>query len=797
MPDKPRKPAGPYGRRLPKAPTRKVFVQFVLSYLVLMMIAIGPLYLVYRTSVDILESEARKSSLNSLAQLRSIVDSRIRDVENIGIEVSLSKRVQNIIYQEGTFTDYQNFLLTEIISQFHNYMVVNAFIDDVSLYLPNVSLVVRSNSVYGSFDWYQSFHESESLPYMEFLQMLKGQHNREYIQLGRAGDQGTEGFSLLFLQSIPFDRNVTPYATLIISLRDNILQANLSAFDWLSDGGAVAILNSSDQVISRAGRVDLPADITHEGLAGRPASFGIDVQGREYMVTHVSSEVTDWTYVFLMPTSVFYEKLDIVRTIFAICLASFLFAGVFLTMYSIRINYSPLRKLVNLFSGLEAGARDLDEDEFRFIESCLQRLLKDRSDFQGKIESQKNAMRNVFVSDLLRGRIESRTVFQERCQEFDIPWDDGMFAVLLIDVSDRSDLFFEGRPVGTPEPLSLARFVLGNLFEEQYSKCGDAVVAELDTLLACILHRSGSDADLSPGDLVRIADECCRIASSGFGIEIHVAVSAQHASFTSLPDAYAEALEVMEYLRQVGEVPVMAYATIRKPADGNLFVNMAEDRKFRSAVEAGDFERAKEILDRICETLAEDPSGVSQISVMRFRMYALTGYILEAIHDLTARYDPSFLCAIDPEERFARCETLVQLQGEMRHILDSVSAYVRAREESKGGSLMDTIATHISQHYMDSNLNVSSLSDTFGLSVPYLSRTFKKRTGVGLLDHIQSIRIQKARELLRKGCLPIKDVAAQVGYDSTISFIRVFKKHVGMSPGRYAKQAGDGREAGR
>ena len=45
--------------------------------------------------------------------------------------------------------------------------------------------------------------------------------------------------------------------------------------------------------------------------------------------------------------------------------------------------------------------------------------------------------------------------------------------------------------------------------------------------------------------------------------------------------------------------------------------------------------------------------------------------------------------------------------------------------------------------------------------------------------------MENAEQLLRDTSLPVADVAASVGYESSEYFIRAFRKHTGMTPGAY------------
>ncbi len=84
------------------------------------------------------------------------------------------------------------------------------------------------------------------------------------------------------------------------------------------------------------------------------------------------------------------------------------------------------------------------------------------------------------------------------------------------------------------------------------------------------------------------------------------------------------------------------------------------------------------------------------------------------------------------------------------------------------------------------NITLDDLSAHVGLSPFYLSRLFRRCTGLPPHAYLKQRRIQKAKEMLRRG-LPIARVAAETGFADQSHLTRHFKQIVGVSPGRFAR----------
>lgn len=95
----------------------------------------------------------------------------------------------------------------------------------------------------------------------------------------------------------------------------------------------------------------------------------------------------------------------------------------------------------------------------------------------------------------------------------------------------------------------------------------------------------------------------------------------------------------------------------------------------------------------------------------------------------------------------------------------------------------------IHQRYGDETLNAEALADACGVTLAYLSKLFKKEVGMGLLEYLQRYRIDCAKkQLAQNPDIRINALCENVGYSNVATFIRVFKKYEGISPGIYRDQ---------
>ncbi|HBG02118.1 MAG TPA: AraC family transcriptional regulator [Firmicutes bacterium] len=84
-------------------------------------------------------------------------------------------------------------------------------------------------------------------------------------------------------------------------------------------------------------------------------------------------------------------------------------------------------------------------------------------------------------------------------------------------------------------------------------------------------------------------------------------------------------------------------------------------------------------------------------------------------------------------------------------------------------------------------LSLGELGERFFVSPAYLSRAFKRVTGLTLVEYLNTVRIKEAQRLLRESDQTVSDVALAVGFSSHTHFGRTFKQMTGLSPIMYRK----------
>lgn len=113
-------------------------------------------------------------------------------------------------------------------------------------------------------------------------------------------------------------------------------------------------------------------------------------------------------------------------------------------------------------------------------------------------------------------------------------------------------------------------------------------------------------------------------------------------------------------------------------------------------------------------------------------------------------------------------------------------------ENDRGGladwqlrKLTDYIASRCD---VDAVPSIAELAEMLGISEGHLRRTFKQSAGCTLAEYLRNARIDRARTLIAQTELPIKTIAARLGFSSQNGFALAFQRTIGETPGAFRKR---------
>lgn len=131
-------------------------------------------------------------------------------------------------------------------------------------------------------------------------------------------------------------------------------------------------------------------------------------------------------------------------------------------------------------------------------------------------------------------------------------------------------------------------------------------------------------------------------------------------------------------------------------------------------------------------------------------------------------------------------ESYLQLKNSQHSIMTDVTVN-QVHSSHEKGSLVDLVKQYISENIGEQRLSREMIANYVFLNPDYLTRLFKKQTGLSISDYLIQQRIEYAKKMLRETNLTITEIALSVGYSNFPHFSTIFKKMTKHNPKEYRK----------
>lgn len=121
------------------------------------------------------------------------------------------------------------------------------------------------------------------------------------------------------------------------------------------------------------------------------------------------------------------------------------------------------------------------------------------------------------------------------------------------------------------------------------------------------------------------------------------------------------------------------------------------------------------------------------------------------------------------------------ISNELYSLLCNISKKNHMNYENKKADCVEAAKNFILSNY-DKNISIADIAKMVHMSVSYFSKIFRQNTGFSPYDYMLTVRLDKAKEMLRQTDNSIESIAYKTGFNSTSNFIYFFRKETGVSP---------------
>ena len=439
--------------------------------------------------------------------------------------------------------------------------------------------------------------------------------------------------------------------------------------------------------------------------------------------------------------------------------------GAVSVLTAISITRSIYRPIQALRSAVDEDSTDLDGNELEVVQQVYENALRQNTSLSHEVAEMAPIVRDRLYKNLILGKELPESYLLDRLAYLHSPFSpDGTFTIL----TGTLDASFDGN----------RDELMGGLYHRMshppHSQIQPAYSRECllmdDYSLVVILsfHTGGLGAQIKSAQLEqeKIIREYAK--QNNVGESLTIGHGKPCRGITNLHYSYEESLENLNYQRYHGTQE-------QDPP--------AEDFSCRQSIQlamGGDVDGAR----RCFEVLFQELTHLSQ--PLKTSCAAVIDDLVEAL--LSLHVPQEKLELFESYYRKAELSDETELVAVAREVGLQGLSLLGLYSQKNRNRYVSQAQKYIQEHCSDSHLSLETVSTSIGITPTYLSRLFYELCDMNFVNYVNECRVEKAKLLLTQSKIPTQEVGFRCGFNSLQNFNRVFKRHVGTTPGAYRKQ---------
>ncbi|MDP4182594.1 MAG: AraC family transcriptional regulator [Bacillota bacterium] len=778
---------------------KSIIFSWLLYYALILIVPVLISVFTYLKTANVVQNEINSSNMLFLKRIQQQMDILLNDARRLSMEVSLNTSVNNLLNLKN-IGDTKNYPydIYRAVRDLSSYKIPNSSIDDFYVYFKNIDCVISPNSANSSKTYFDVYFNHKEISYDKWLKTLSGNYKGDFIILNDTYSQSNAKNTIIYVKTIPYINQYNTSANIVMCLDGSKFIQDAKEISLLNKGTLLILNKTNNVVISSRANYD-SMGIKYENLVQSSGMIHQKANGNSAVISYITSEAADWKFLSIIPEAIFWEKYDYIRKLTFLGIFICLIVCAVITYFSLKNNYNPVIKLIQLLENRNGLKFDKKNNEFSFIQEAINQVYKEKEDVDNLLIQQNKVLRSNFLARLLKGSM-GKLPIQNLLSMYDVNFISQYFGVMVFYIEDINEKLVmsedKDKEINMLENFKLIQVIMSDIIEGIIKQKNNGFMIEIDEMMVCLINFKEKGIDIMKREMTEASIEAKRLLKDNYNINFKVALSNIHETYTGIPEAYNEAIEALEYNRFLEIEDIFHFEDIKVVEKGNYYYPLEIEQQLINSIKVGDFEKSKGILNEIFQNNFE--KTVLSIKISRCLMFDLVSTMIKIVNDICIDPEEKFLEEFNPIDRLLKCESINEMKVEMDNILSWFCIYINERNKKKSKNkalnnelrLKDLVMEYVNNNYKDFNLSITSIADQFDIHPINLSKIFLEQSGETLLDFINKVRIREAKKLFYGNYNNLDEISKEVGYSNSRTFTRIFKKFEGVTPGKYKDSIG-------
>lgn len=731
------------------------YKKMLASFGLVIILTISITIIFYLYSYHVIEDQVRSLGNNMVQTIQNTCDREIQFYQNYLTQIQMSERVLSLsrVSKMNNHNQLMAYYLVDELNMTGRAM--SSYCKDIFIYFPKIDKVFSTmQKGVMSYDLYSTyFFAPDALEESVVKEYLNGHHTMDVVSVSTK----LSGEEYLLISASCAKEGMLSAATVGAWLDLKALENRVSSFEW-ENGFEWIIVDENQKIIKEIGG-------GAEKYLDDRETF---LSEKGYITMSSVSDTTGWEYILVMPKEFLNQSVEKIRTFFFVSLIFGILINVVVAIKMTKNNYKPLQ---NLLTMLSAENYKKIGNEYNFLREKMSSILKQHAEMEVALNRNKNRLKNWYLVHFLMNSYDRQEKTDE-WQEYARPFLEGENLVVLLTEKPTT------RENDILRDAQLRTFVIGNVFGEGIGEYFNSDIVQLNEYQVMIVN--SDDFELKLGVLEEKIFEFQKYIVDHFKMEVLVFVGNVHTGIDGIHDSYLEAREAEEFLAVLDQ-DVICYEDIRDNTVRKYAYSLKMEERISAALQERNSQLVVSLIDRVLETnFKENQLNPDKLKCLLYDIYCT---ILKTADEM----------GVNIESNSLRRDISIAMP--FQQIKEWYAKIVKAVCEEQNSYLgknsdrefCSKVAAYVRENYNNPNLNISQTALFFGVSPSNLSTIYKKEMGKSLLTEINEVKIEKAIEFLKIG-YSVAETAEKVGINESSSFIRLFKKYTGVTPGQMKDQ---------
>jgi len=717
---------------------KNAFVKLFWSYIIIIIV---PVIVIGIVTISVLFSrlaaDTKKLNIGALEQSKRIIDTHLKSVITVLYQLNQSERIAQMTADMHADSNAGAYDLWRITNEIKVYLANNSIVENVGIYLRNKDIVIDKNSAYTLEEYYEKFLNISSYSYEVWFEKMSRQSGRPFFVTGKSVLDENENISI-FCWELDI-ANKTKGGMFIAIINRNMILEILDNLEIASDWDFVAVENQGG-IIASTENFGKKLDLTK--LHGRAGELKV---GKDIIV-YRSSEVMDFKYIFVFPLRGLAGNVWYITIIFLILLLLSVAASV----YAANLNAKRIQKpILEVFDQNKILERDL----LKQVDSAREEVLM-------------NLLNNIKLN-----KTDETKLFSTYLSRFT----NNTTRVIAIGISNFDERRISGYSDETGAAWREVNEIIGGFLKSE--QIAYYRIRHNNASYLYVLNYNNS--------VEHILGKMVNEFKSNYNIALNIGAGDEVSDITKLSKSYDGAAQAIRYGLRKKIDGIVYYHNIKMLEGSKIFYTAEKELSVIKNIKAGEAQTVGGILDEIYDVNFNEKQ--LSISTLRRLILSLTLTVYKVLEDLYSTNDEKYEKYNRVCVNVLRNENLEEGFNILREICTSLS--LDFAKQGGDNELKTQIKEFVNEKYTDINFSLDVLADYIGVSYHYLSRLFKEFFGSNFVNYLNTLRLEKAKELLGVSNMTVEQIAKQTGFSTSNSFIKTFKRYYSVTPGKYLKDS--------